>query len=681
MKNLTFKSLIVFAFILVLSATKMDAQTVTLSPNTTQNINTGGTVSLTATRSGNNATWPGGNSNFTYTWSASPAAGVSFTNNPVTITGNNSSTVATFASPGTYLITCQVQEGGGGLTATSSATTVIVTSPVPSVSLTPSGAQNTTVGGSISFTAAATNFGGSGNYTYTWTAAGATIPGSNPNGIAGASDTKSLTFPTAGTFTVSVTIARTGATTLTTSTATVTVVAANLWASSSTGSQVSSYVVNNGAYIAGPTNLFAFSFPGTTTGGTSSAALARNATPSAANGYFYWLPNTSGNNGVVEVFAATSTGATPTRIGSVDINGGSNNALGFVRLGVGPDGTAWLLAGDNTNLFLASFMTNGINPVTITTKPVSLSGGLVSTFQNGDVCVSGNNNMYALANDGAGVTQIFIGSLSNPTVTLTKKWDLRDENNAAFTGTVNGVAFDALGSLYITTGSGLYYINQATVFGGPVPTVQCSLVDAQTGLQDLASNVFPQQSTLPVTLGDFNVVRQGSNAVLNWTTLTESNTDHFEIERSSDGVNFSVAGTKGSGTNSVVIKNYQYIDPINQNSGMIYYRLRTVDKDGHGVYSKVITLRIASGLVKDYSVFPNPFTTSLTLQISAEKATSVTVRISNALGQPVVNRRIALNQGENTVVLQSELQNLKPGMHLMEIVSDDGKISQKIIKR
>ena len=163
MKNLTLKSLIVFAFILVFSATKMDAQTVTLSPNTTQNINTGGTVNLTATRSSNSSTWPGGNSNFTYTWSASPAAGVSFTNNPVTISGNNSSTVATFSSPGTYLITCQVQEGGGGLTATSSATTVIVTSPVPAVSLTPSGSANTTVGGAISFTAAATNFGGSGN--------------------------------------------------------------------------------------------------------------------------------------------------------------------------------------------------------------------------------------------------------------------------------------------------------------------------------------------------------------------------------------------------------------------------------------------------------------------------------------------------------------------------------------
>lgn len=680
MKNLTFKSLIVFVFILVLSATKLDAQTVTLSPNTTQNINTGGTVSLTATRSGNGATWPGGNSNFTYTWSASPAAGVSFTNNPVTITGNNSSTVATFTTPGTYLITCQVQEGGGGLTATSAATTVVVTSPVPAVTLTPSGTQNVSVGGSISFTAAATNFGGSNNYTYTWTAAGATIPGSNPNSIAGASDTKSLTFPTAGTFTVSVTIARAGATTMTTATTTVNVVAANLWASSSSGAQVSSYVVNNGAYIAGPTNLFAFSFPGTTTGGTTSAALARNATPNAVNGFFYWLPNTTGNSGVVEVFAATSTGATPARVGSIDINGASANSLGFVRLGVGPDGTAWLLAGDNTNLFLASFMTNGVGPVSITTKPVSLSGGLVSTFQNGDVCISGNNNMYALANDGAGVTQIFIGSLSNPSVTLTKKWDLVDPANATFTGSVNGVAFDAAGSLYITTAAGLYFIDQTTV-NGPAGTVQCSLVQAQTGLQDLASNVFPQQSTLPVTLGDFNVVRQGSNAVLNWTTLTESNTDHFEIERSSDGVNFSVVGTKGSFTNSVVIKNYQYTDPINQNSGMIYYRLRTVDKDGHGTYSKIVTLRIASGLVKDFVVFPNPFTTSLNLQISAEKATSVTVRISNALGQPVVNRRIALNQGENTVVLQSELQNLKPGMHLMEIISEDGKISQKIIKR
>ncbi len=43
---------------------------------------------------------------------------------------------------------------------------------------------------------------------------------------------------------------------------------------------------------------------------------------------------------------------------------------------------------------------------------------------------------------------------------------------------------------------------------------------------------FPNQSTLPVNLLDFSVTRSGNNALLNWKTSFESNTDHFEIERS-----------------------------------------------------------------------------------------------------------------------------------------------------
>jgi hypothetical protein len=556
--------------------------------------------------------------------------------------------------------------------------------PTPTATLTPSAAQNIAVGGTVSFTATANNYSGSGNYTYTWTATGATIPGSNPNSIAASSDSKTLTFPSSGTYTVSVTIARTGETTHVTNTTTVTVLSApatpNLWAASSNGSIISGFSVSSGVYFAGPTTLFTPTFPGTTTGGTSTAAIGRNASPNPANGYFYWLPNTSGNSGVVEVFAATATGGTPTRIGSFDVNGASNNSLGFVRLGMGPDGTGWILAGDGTTLYIAYFASNGVNPVTINTKSVSLVGGAVATFQNGDVCVSGNNNMYALANDGSGVTQVFIGTLSNPTVTLTKKWDLVDPANAPFTGSVNGVAFDVLGSLYLTTADGLYYINQATV-NGPAGTVQCSLVQSQTGLQDLASNVFPQQSSLPVKIGNFTVNKQGDNAVLDWTTSTELNSDHFEIERSYDGVNFTNAGNKQASGNSATVINYQYLDPLTIRSGNIYYRLKTVDIDGGFTYSKIVVLRLSGSIVKGLTVYPNPFINNLKLQISSDKEIAATIRIINALGQTVVNRTVILQKGENTVVFSTEVQNLKPGIHLLEIITEGEKMTLKIIKR
>lgn len=450
----------------------------------------------------------------------------------------------------------------------------------------------------------------------------------------------------------------------------------NLWATSSDGNQISSYTVSNGSYTSGPTTMFAPL-------GGSTAALGRNDKPTATSGYFYWLPN-SGTNGVVNLYAATAAGNDRTLIATFDVNGGSTNSLGFVRLGMGPDGRGWILARESTTntIYLAKFTSNGLNPVTITIEDASvlLTGGVNADFVNGDICTDAGGKLYALANNGSGVTQIFIGSPNGASTNLVKKWDLVDPSNVPFTGTVNGVAFDLLGALYISTGAGLYYINPATV-NGPAGTVQCSLVQAQTGLQDLASNVFPTTILLPIKLGAFTVTKQGNNALLNWVTSSEMNTDHFEIERSYDGVNFTQVGIKQAAGNSASDINYSHVDPITVSSGIIYYRLKTIDLGGQASFSKIVSLRLNGGLVKNFTVYPNPFSSDLKIELNAEKDVAVTVRITNAIGQTVVSRSSLLQKGNNVIVLSSELSALQAGMYILEIISEDGKMSQKIIKR
>lgn len=557
-----------------LFAVTVSAQTVTLNPSSSQNINTGGTISFTATRSSNSQTWPGGNSQFTYTWSSSPA-GVTFTNNPNTTSGNNSSTVATFPSNGTYQITCFVQEGGG-LSATSAATTVTVTAPVP----------------------------------------------------------------------------------------------ANIWATSSNGTQISGFAVSNGTYISGPNNIFAASFPGTTTGGTSTAALGRSSFPTAALGHFYWLPNTTGNDGLVEVFAATSTGANATLVGSVDFNGLSGTDLGFVRLGMGPDGTGWILAGDGTTLYLASFSSNGVNPISIKMEDtnVTLSGGAISTFQNGDLCISGSGNIYALANDGIGVTQVFIGFPNGNNTTLTQRWDLVTPSNTPFNGRVNGVAFDILGSLYISTDDGLYYINQNTV-NGPAGTVQCSLVTSQTGLQDLASNVFPSNSTLPVTLMNFSASYHNGTTTLNWEAENEINFSHYEIERKTASETGYTEIASKTALGNTGLSAYQYVDNISGiTDDVIYYRLRMVDIDGREKFSNIIMVRKEKKTITGITISPNPVvsTDAATVRFEATTSAVVNFRIIDMAGRQVLQQQNKVNEGVNSIQVNN-LNRLRPGMYIIQM--------------
>ncbi|MBK8494537.1 MAG: T9SS type A sorting domain-containing protein [Chitinophagaceae bacterium] len=532
------------------------------------------------------------------------------------------------------------------------------------VTLNPDTTQFAIAGGSITFTATAV-LPGSGTIIYTWMAISANIPTGNSN-------TKNISFPNAGAYTVSVTATRSNnpAHTATSSPVPVVIYAvppANLWATSSSGTRVSSFAVIHGLYSAGPNNIFTPTFPGGTTGGTTTAALGRSST-----GHFYWLPNTSGNNGIVEVFGAASDGTGTTLVGTLDLNGSSTSSLGFVRLGMGPDGRGWILAGNGSaNLILASFLSNGLNPVSITLEDgsVDLVGGSNSTFQNGDLCILGNGDIYALANNGGGVTQIFIGKPTGSTTTLTKKWDLVNDADAPFTGSVNGVAFDPFGSLYISTADGLYYINQSTVKSTiPIPTVQCVLVRSQTGLQDLASNYFPEFTTLPVTLLSFSGTYKNDITSLTWKSENEINFSHFEIERSSDGVNYINIGSKtpvpGNGSASV----YQFADNLSAVSGTVfYYRLKMIDIDHKFKYSNVILVRKDVKNTAGISLSPNPVVNkTATLRITSAVAGKIDIRIVDLAGKVVLQQQNMVNPGTNSISLNN-LDRVQKGMYILQI--------------
>ncbi|MBA4140548.1 MAG: hypothetical protein H0X70_08605, partial [Segetibacter sp.] len=93
-------------------------------------------------------------------------------------------------------------------------------------------------------------------------------------------------------------------------------------------------------------------------------------------------------------------------------------------------------------------------------------------------------------------------------------------------------------------------------------------------------------TALPIVLSGFNATAEGAKTKIDWFTSSEQNNDHFEVERSSDGINyFKLATVKGMG-NSVVPHQYTTYDN-NPSKGTNYYRLLQYNLDGrrtdHGV--------------------------------------------------------------------------------------------------
>ncbi len=457
--------------------------------------------------------------------------------------------------------------------------------------------------------------------------------------------------------------------------------APNLWSTSGTD-PIKAYTINpvTGAVLAGPVDVVSPS--------TSTAALGKNkANPNDADGYLYYLnrDNSLVLNGVVTVYSVKPDGTNNGSRGTIDMNGAGNNEdFSFVRLGFDATGKGWILAGTTSNLYIASFQGNGSAAIssvnTFGNSTLAISGGSGSDFQNGDLAISGNGTLYALANITDGSTYIYtLNSLTTPT-TLTKKWTLVDGDGNNFIGSVNGVAWTQSGSMHFSTSAGIYFIDQATANSG-AGTVQADLIASYSGLTDLASEAFPTQTTLPVSFANFNVVKQGSNALLSWTTKNELNTDHFDIERSYDGLHFEKVGSKQAAGITASDVDYNYTDPISVTAGNIYYRLKTVDIDDKSSLSKIVVLRLGNALVRSFTLYPNPVESNLKIQLDSQKDAVVTVRISSMLGQEVYRQTANLQKGTNIIVLAKGIESLKPGLYVTEIIDGNEKLVQKFIKR
>ena len=118
----------------------------------------------------------------------------------------------------------------------------------------------------------------------------------------------------------------------------------------------------------------------------------------------------------------------------------------------------------------------------------------------------------------------------------------------------------------------------------------------KTGINDLSRwTLSSPGNTLPVTGLILSGRWKNNSAQLSWTTLTEFNNDHFNIERKYTGENnFSSVGIKNSAYtngNSQTPTAYNWTDAAGNNRGPILYRIRQTDKNGQFAYSNTIILK------------------------------------------------------------------------------------------
>ncbi len=157
---------------------------------------------------------------------------------------------------------------------------------------------------------------------------------------------------------------------------------------------------------------------------------------------------------------------------------------------------------------------------------------------------------------------------------------------------------------------------------------------------------------------------EGNHVQLYWWTLSELNSSHFEVERSSDGVDFEVIAEVKARGNSEGLQHYQLMDSNIEGENVLYYRLKMADIDGSFDYSKVVSVRL-SGQKLQYRVLGFNGRQVL-LDWMGEEDEVYTIAVYNTFGQIVLKYKA---EGLNTV-----LPKLDIGVYVLQVYDSQHRI-------
>jgi hypothetical protein len=170
---------------------------------------------------------------------------------------------------------------------------------------------------------------------------------------------------------------------------------------------------------------------------------------------------------------------------------------------------------------------------------------------------------------------------------------------------------------------------------------------------------------LPITLLRFDANPIGDNAAeLVWVTVSEINSDRFEIERSIDGLVFHKVGEVKASANSIVEKHYTYFDH-NITTSLVYYRLKMVDFDGLYTYSKIKTIEFEDKHEIVYG--PNPTNDFVEFRLPNNLTKDVTYVLFDMYGKQIQNGIISK---ENSL-WKLELHNCQSGSYHLKLFVDN----------
>lgn len=336
----------------------------------------------------------------------------------------------------------------------------------------------------------------------------------------------------------------------------------------------------------------------------------------------------------------------------------------------------WIAAATTSGILFPLGTAADYNGFTIDFTSAPTAGTITSTFS------SGFPGVYGLPLSDAGDECTTIGS---------GWWTFTGANG--FAGGTMTMAAQADGFTGISDYTKLHLfrrVDDANVWTtegthqAPTGSVSSPIVN-RTGVTALGQFGITSNSSnpLPVQLVRFDVKESKGQAIISWSTASETNNDFFLVQKSTNGQDFTdLKKVNGAGT-STSVHNYSVTD-AQPAAGINYYRIRQVDMNGafeiYGPKTIQIGGKSTPGTITQLKATPNPFQTNLNLQFESATEGSTTMKIYNTAGKEIYSGSLEVTTGSNSIYLPLA-DKMRPGAYIIRIGNEKDAAKVQVIKQ
>ena len=205
------------------------------------------------------------------------------------------------------------------------------------------------------------------------------------------------------------------------------------------------------------------------------------------------------------------------------------------------------------------------------------------------------------------------------------------------------------------------------------------IVKSPSGCFDQVIAVPNGLSPLPVHLLKFQGNMNKNNKVtLNWTVADNETVHSFEIERSTNGRDFTTVGVVFA-SEKMGTENYMFYETVTA-SDRVMYRLRMIDKGQDIDYSRILVFQTRTLITNDVRIYGNPVKDKLTFSFYSNATQEVNIKVYDLAGKTLMSQKVNSAEGSNLLSLPLNA-TFTPGMYVVDVANADGRQIAKFVKQ